>query len=297
MSKSQIKGNRTTVDWRPSSDFLKTLRTPPNYSPDPKDIEIFEKDGVALIPGIFKEWVNELKKGLKRHMDNPSDYAFPCDSIGPNSGGRFFDSYCNWHLIPEYTCVITDSVAAAMACAFMNSDHAQLFHEHVFCKDPGTRKATPWHHDLPYYCVDGRKNATIYISLDSAKKDTAVRFIAGSHKSNDLYFPRRFADGSDYVQSDPNMTSVPKSAIKPDNESIRTFNLEPGDALIFDFRTLHGTTDAPIIKKRRAFSTRWLGDDMVYCERSGETSPPLKDLGVSPGMAMPETLFPILWKK
>jgi len=61
----------------------------------------------------------------------------------------------------------------------------------------------------------------------------------------------------------------------------------------FDFRTLHGTTDAPVQKRRRAFSTRWLGDDMVYCERAGETSPPLKDLGVKPGARMPSALFPV----
>ena len=65
---------------------------------------------------------------------------------------------------------------------------------------------------------------------------------------------------------------------------------------VFDFRTLHGTTDAPIKARRRAFSTRWLGDDMVYCERAGETSPPLEDLGVTPGAPMPESMFPTLWQ-
>jgi hypothetical protein len=34
---------------------------------------------------------------------------------------------------------------------------------------------------------------------------------------------------------------------------------------------------------------------MVYFERPGETSPPLKDLGVQPGMRMPKDLFPVVW--
>ena len=79
------------------------------------------------------------------------------------------------------------------------------------------------------------------------------------------------------------------------DKDLRAFELEPGDTLLFDFRTLHGTTAAPIKRQRRAFSTRWLGDDMVYFERPGETSPPLKDLGVKPGMRMPEDLFPVVW--
>ena len=91
------------------------------------------------------------------------------------------------------------------------------------------------------------------------------------------------------------MSSVTRLEETFREEDIRTYALEPGDTLLFDFRTLHGTTDTPIKTRRRAFSTRWLGDDMVYCERAGETSPPLEDLGVTPGTPMPESLFPTLW--
>ena len=229
-------------------------------------------------------------------MDHSDDYAFPCDSVAPGSGGRFFDSYCNWHRIPEYTAFVSESPAACLAAQFMRSSRAQLFHEHVFCKEPGTQTATPWHHDLPYYCVDGRQNVSVYVSLDATPAETAVRFLAGSHKSSQLYFPRHFVDGSDYVQDDKTMASVTQLEASFREEDIRSFALEPGDALLFDFRTLHGTTDAPIKARRRAFSTRWLGDDMVYCERAGETSPPLEDLGVTPGAPMPESMFPTLWQ-
>ena len=92
------------------------------------------------------------------------------------------------------------------------------------------------------------------------------------------------------------MASVTQLEASFREEDIRRFALEPGDALLFDFRTLHGTTDAPIKARRRAFSTRWLGDDMVYCERAGETSPPLEDLGVTLGAPMPESMFPTLWQ-
>ncbi len=297
MQTSKEKGNHVTVDWRPQAQVIQRLCTPPSYSAQPEDIATFQKEGVVLIPGVFTDWVDRLRAGLQRNMDQPDDYAFPCDSVAPGGKGRFFDSYCNWHRIPEYTEFLSDSFAASMACGFMASHSAQLFHEHVFCKDSGTRTATPWHHDLPYYCVDGWQNVSIYISLDFTPVETAVRFLAGSHRSEKLYFPRHFLDGSDYVQDDPKMASVTTLEDTFREEDIRAFELQPGDTLLFDFRTLHGTTAAPIQQQRRAFSTRWLGDDMVYCERTGETSPPLKDLGVTPGMRMPESLFPILWQQ
>jgi len=287
------KGNSTTVDWRPEPEVVADIKTSPQLTANKLDIETFRKEGVVLLKNLLPEWVEPLRAGLQLNMDDAEHYAFPCDSVGPNGKGRFFDSYCNWHRISQYRDFITQSPAAHLAAQFMGSDTVQLFHEHVFCKESGTQTATPWHHDLPYYCVDGRQNISIYVSLDSAPSSTAVRFLAGSHQSDQLYFPRHFVDGTDYEHDDEKMTSVTPLMNEVSEENIRSFDLEPGDVILFDFRTLHGTTDAPIQDRRRAFSTRWLGDDMVYCERAGDTSPPLRDLGVPPGGKMPASLFPV----
>jgi ectoine hydroxylase-related dioxygenase (phytanoyl-CoA dioxygenase family) len=90
---------------------------------------------------------------------------------------------------------------------------------------------------------------------------------------------------------------VPDIDAHPDNYDIAASSLEPGDAIVFDYRTLHGTSDAVIKTMRRAFSTRWLGDDVTYCKRPGETSPPYTDHDMSPGDKMREDWFPILWRK
>ena len=58
---------------------------------------------------------------------------------------------------------------------------------------------------------------------------------------------------------------------------------------------VHGTTAAEIKNRRRAFSTRWMGDDVRYLERQGETSPPLQNLGLQSGDVMRHDLFPVLW--
>lgn len=290
-------GNVAGADWRVIDD-VRTLAaaTPrPAYVADEELVDTFQRDGVVVVPGAFADWVEPLRAGLQRNLDHPSDYAFPCDSTNADEPGRFFDSYCNWQRIGEYLTFALSSSAAAMAAQFMRSETAQLFHDHAFSKEAGTQKATPWHHDLPYYCVDGSQTVSIYVSLDEVGEDTVVRFAKGSHRTGQLYYPRAFSSGADYASADTSLRSVPATIDSGDEHDILAVPLTPGDAVLFDFRTLHGTTDAPITTRRRAFSTRWLGDDAVYCERPGETSPPLVDLTVEPGERLRTDWFPVLW--
>jgi ectoine hydroxylase-related dioxygenase (phytanoyl-CoA dioxygenase family) len=37
----------------------------------------------------------------------------------------------------------------------MRARKINLFHEHVLVKEPGTLEPTPWHHDLPYWTLEG----------------------------------------------------------------------------------------------------------------------------------------------
>ena len=59
--------------------------------------------------------------------------------------GRLFDDYCNWQRLPALKQVIFESEAGRVAAALMRSQSAQLFHDHVLVKEPGTAKQTPWH--------------------------------------------------------------------------------------------------------------------------------------------------------
>ncbi len=295
---NQAKGfNEATVNWQASVGAIDTSAAP-QYQAIAEDIDTFQRDGVVLIRGAFNDWVETLRSGLRRNLENPQQFAFPCESNPEGKPGRFFDSYCNWQLIPEYLDYITHSCAASMAGQFMCGKSAQFFHEHAFLKAPGTQHATPWHQDLPYYCVDGTQTASVYVSLDVAAADVAVRFVKGSHHWNKLYYPRVFLDGADFEDSsrDPNMEAVPDIDAIPEDFDIAAWSLQPGDAIIFDFRTLHGTSNAEIKSMRRAFSSRWMGDDVVYIERPGETSPPYTNHGMQSGDRMREDWFPVLWR-
>ena len=47
----------------------------------------------------------------------------------------------------------------------MDSATARFFHEHVLVKEPRTESRTPWHHDLPYYCIDGTQTVSFRTPL------------------------------------------------------------------------------------------------------------------------------------
>ena len=290
--------NATTVDWRNPERRLDDLQ-PAEYTAATTDIETFQRDGVVLLRGLFADWVDRLRAGLERNLESPERFAFPCESNPAGLPGRFFDSYCNWQLIPEYFDYVTTSCAASLAGQFMGGDSARFFHEHAFLKAPGTQRATPWHQDLPYYCVDGRQTASVYVSLDRADAEVAVQFVRGSHRWPQLFYPRVFEDGSHFNDELANveMETVPDIEAQREQYDIAAWSLEPGDTILFDFRTLHGTGDAEVRDLRRAFSTRWLGDDVIYCDRPGETSPPYSDHGMRHGDPLRDDWFPVLWRR
>ncbi len=288
-------GNASTIEWRVFDDVrpLSAATQRRSITVDPARIEEFRRDGVTHLPGIFIDEVDALRSGLERILREPHRFAFPCESTTDTEQGRFFDAYCNWQRVPEFFAHVLTSPAASIAAQCMVSETAQLFHEHVFTKEGGVTKATPWHHDLPYYCVDGTQTASVYVALDDAPAETAVRFLRRSHLDGNLYRPRTFVDGAEYTTNDPAMRSVDVANV--DEASVFSTALRAGDVLVFDFRTLHGTTASPVDARRRAFSTRWLGDDVVYVERPGATSPPLDGLGIDPGDRMRSDWFPVLW--
>ena len=68
--------------------------------------------------------------------------------------------------------------------------------------------------------------------------------------------------------------------------------LNLGDAVLFNFKTVYGSTGNNTSKSRRAFSMRFIGDDVKYIDRGGPTSPPFEDINLKTGDIMREDWFP-----
>lgn len=294
--------NQWTVPWTapdmPELDAIRAgERTLPDFQIEDAQIDAFQRDGVLYVDGAFADWVDLLRAGFARNLADPTAYRFPAESTAEGEPGRFFDSYCNWPLIPEYRDFVLTSPAASLAGKAMGSSCAQFFHEHAFMKEPGTQRATPWHQDLPYYTVSGDQSVSIYVALDDVDEDVAVQFVRGSHRWGKLYYPKVWLDEADFnVGEEGYSETVPDINANPDDYDIVTRSLKAGDTILFSFKTLHGTTDGVMRRRRSAFSTRWLGDDMRFYAREGESSPPFPDSGMATGDRMREDWFPVLWR-
>ena len=88
-----------------------------------------------------------------------------------------------------------------------------------------------------------------------------------------------------------------KNFTKTDVETGDTSNMELklGDVILFNFKALHSSSGNSDKKSRKAFSARFIGDDVRYIDRKGETSPPFVGIDLKPGDKMREDWFPVVW--
>jgi ectoine hydroxylase-related dioxygenase (phytanoyl-CoA dioxygenase family) len=256
------------------------------------DIETFQRDGVVLIKGLFADYVDTLRRGIDMNMSQPGPYA--AENLKAGEAGRFFDDYCNWDRIPDFEKTIRESAVADVAADLMMSQRVQLFHDHVLVKEPGTTKPTPWHQDGPYYFVEGRQTISFWSPMDRVTAAT-LRCVAGSHLWEKPILPTRWlAETSFYPNVDDYMPVPDPDA---NGMTIVEFDMEPGDAVAFNFMTLHGARGNTTTERRRAFSLRLVGDDARYTERPGRTSPPFPGHDMTEGDMLRTDWFPILRDK
>lgn len=252
-------------------------------------IDAYARDGVVLVKGLFKDQVDQLRAGVARNMEDPGPYA--AENLKDGEGGRFFDDYCNWTRIPEFEAAIKASPAAAVAADLMASKTVQMFHDHVLVKEPGTSKPTPWHQDSPYYFVEGSQTVSFWSPLDPVR-NASLRCVAGSHRWEKPVLPTRWLAETSFYPNDDDYMPVPD----PDAEGMEIieYEMEPGDAVAFNYKTLHGARGNEAGTRRRAFSLRLLGDDARYVERPGPTSPPFPGHDMKEGQRLRTDWFPML---
>ncbi len=181
----------------------------------------------------------------------------------------------------------------AVAGGLMQAQEVQHFADLVFIKDKGCLKPTPPHQDLPYWSVGGDQIISIWLALTPVPLGSGLCFLRGSHLSSTLFKPSWLGSGNFFRES--NLQEPPDLLELPPDE-ILTWGLAKGDAIAFSARTLHW---APVMSRsvplRRAFVTRWVGDNVHYLPKLQGFPAPCSDLVV--GRKLPENRFPILWRR
>ena len=256
-----------------------------------KQIKDYQNFGVIIVKDIFNEWIEPLRKGFQKVLDKPSKHGR--ENVNDNQG-RFFEDYCNWERIEEFKNCIFNSPAAEIVAEATSSKSSQIFHEHIFVKEPGTHKETPWHQDMPYYCVDGNDTGSFWIPLDPITKENSLQVLLGSHKFPKLIRPTKWSNDKPWYKDNDNFMDMPD--ITKMEKNILSSEMNIGDAILFNFKVLHSSSGNAEKIPRRAFSMRFIGDDVKYIDRGGETSPPFKGIDLNNGAKMREDWFPVVWR-
>ena len=179
----------------------------------------------------------------------------------------------------------------------MGSGSARLYHDHMLTKEPATRQPTPWHQDQPYYNIDGAQNISFWIPVDPVSRASTLEFVGGSHRGPWL-MPRSFMEHQAKWFPEGSLADLPDIESRREDFRILGWALEPGDAVCFHMLTLHSSRGVEANRRRRVFSVRFLGDDIVHAPRPWRTSPEFPGLAqeLPAGAPMHHPLFPEVWR-
>lgn len=255
-------------------------------------VSSFQQDGVVFLRDVFGPWVEGVRQAIEQNKANPS---WRERTYRPQMGSEteFFQDYCVWSHFSGYRALVVDSPMASIAAQLMGSKTARIFHDHVLVKEPGSEVVTPWHHDQPYYIVDGEQSVSFWVPLDKITRKRSIEYVATSHQWGKSYTPKRF-DGTDLYPNDKGEKIPDIDAIRKELD-IRGWKMQPGDAVAFNFRTLHSAPANTSTIRRRVTSIRWVGDDARFVKRPGKTSPYFPDLEYEDGAPFSGKEFPILY--
>ncbi|MBT5433876.1 MAG: phytanoyl-CoA dioxygenase family protein [Alphaproteobacteria bacterium] len=249
-----------------------------------EEIETFREDGVVCLRGMFDpEWCDRLRDAA--------------DTIPGNYSGRAF----LWPFYEPFRELVFDSPAGEIAATLMGSETLGIMIDICFIKDPHSTSLTPWHHDQPYYQMQGKQVCGMWIGLDKCDASNgAVEWIKGSHKWDRMFEPDPF-DGTGHFESvhDGRERILDIDADR-DNYDIVMFETEPGDCIVDYATILHAAGDNTTDTPRRAITYALFGDDARFLEippsRGVEDT---RELGLKTGDRFPpdHELAPRIWPK
>lgn len=261
-----------------------------------QEVAQFRSEGVIKVPAcIDASWVGLLREVADQQLQAPGPWVNDVNA-GASENRLFTDRYL-WRHNDVIHRFVHDSGCARLAAQAMGSNSARFYFDHLLIKKVNTPTITPWHQDAPYWPFRGKQIVSIWLALTPVTVEgSGMEFIRGSHLDDVYYLPQVF-NGADNKSgqwaTEQRGVPVPDIDANREDYDIVSFDMAPGDALIFSAWILHGARgNSSSTQDRVALSTRWLGDDVLWDPREGvdPTVDPAQVL-VDPGMPPRDNSF------
>ena len=207
------------------------------------EIKKFNKDGAILIKDKFDiKWIEKLKVGINKAKINPSPRF--TNHTKDKKLPSYLEDFWTWDLHEEFKDFVYNSPTAKIASELLGAKKINLVMDNWFFREAGSKSKPPFHHDISYFDFEGSM-CVLWIPLEPVKKQDGIAWVKGSHLWNKLFLRTRFNDGHK-VDGEAGIVNGKKYEITPDilkNKNDYEFlewDLEVGDCVYFDIRTLHG---------------------------------------------------------
>ncbi|KOV61151.1 phytanoyl-CoA dioxygenase family protein [Streptomyces sp. MMG1121] len=265
------------------------------------EVDAYHRDGAIKASGLFSDaWVGRISEAVDFVLAHPSSLARASADF---SGGRATGDAFMWKTHEAFRDFVYRSPASRIAQRLFNSRTATAFYDQIFAKPQATAKPTPFHEDASSFPINGDQVCAMWIALDECGPDSAaLTVVRGSHRWEDREVPVTSSLMHRMMKADEADEQGPQDAARPavqprqdvltwDEGDLLAWDLVPGDAVIFNPAALHGATGTGPDRGRRAFVSRWLGDDVTFEPKNG-VLPILWDPGLEPGEPMGGPMFP-----
>lgn len=259
-------------------------------------VAAYRADGVVCLRGVLDgAAVERLREGADRSAEQPGPLGY---RIGePGRPGFFYYDFQLHERIDAFRWFVFESVAPRLAAQLMGSPGITLYYSNLFVKDGGSGVASPWHEDAAYQRIDGLQCLNFWVALDAIPAATTLLFLRGSHRRGEpVSRPRHFDPEAGYDAP----LSVGRAVMPPPEVLLARFEpvwweLEPGDAVVFCQRTIHGAPANTLPTRRRAAALLLIGDEATYNADPGTSDPPFRDDAKRQGEHPAGEVFPRLF--
>ncbi len=290
------------------------MMTEPLRPVTPEEREALRTHGVVQLKQILSaDWISYLEEALKgvyeRYLtreDNPIDRLAKgveasggkvLSDLNAPAFGRFFVKNSPSRLSPALRHFSMESPARIIAAQLYDTSKVNFYFDQMFWKEPGSGKRTAFHQDESYFNCQGTQCGTFWISVDHVTRENgAMGYVRGSH-----LWGRQFAANT--FVSQQRMPGAEGEAL-PDIEGHESdydvvyFDSEPGDILVHDYRTIHGSTgNTSSDRVRRSFAVRYTGDDVRYLSKPGTSPEAPRSSLLRDGDPLDCEDFPVVWRR
>ena len=246
----------------------------------PEELERFATERVIHVSGVLpEEWIRKIGAAVDAQTS-----AGGLQSMVANS----------WFTDPAMHEIAMDCPTAWLAQQALdaltpeddpsprgNAKPVRFFYDQAFVKHPaspgqgrdadrdGDLGNTPWHHDITFWPMRGEQVVSLWIALDRTNLENGgLEFVPGSSFFGDSYRAvgvgehGRVPFASDVLKELPPINSATTGETGAELTAI-SFDLEPGDILVFDAHILHGAPPNLSDRSRRGIALRYFGGDIV----------------------------------